>query len=255
MRVTILGCGASGGVPLPGCDCGVCRSGDPRNRRRRSSVLVEEGGAALLIDASPDLRDQLLCTGTMRLDAVLFTHAHADHCHGIDDLRLIVRLMRRPLDVWGDAATLAELDRRFGYCFVPPRPDEAWFRPVLNPRPIEGPFEAAGLTVVPFRQRHGERATTLGFRIGGFAYSTDVDRLPEEAFSVLDGVEAWVVDSQGYKENFVHSHVAQTLAWIDRVRPRRAVLTHMGHELDYARLAAELPPGVEPARDGLVIEI
>lgn len=255
MRVTILGCGASGGVPLPGCGCAVCRSGDPRNRRRRSSVLVEEGGAALLIDASPDLREQLLGTAITRLDAVLFTHAHADHCHGLDDLRLIVRLMRRPLDVFADPPTLAELDRRFSYAFVPPRPDEGWFRPVLNPLPIEGPFEAAGMPVVPFRQRHGERATTLGFRIGRFAYSTDADQLSDVAFAALAGVEVWVVDSQGYKENYVHSHVERTLGWIARVRPKRAVLTHMGHELDYARLAAELPSGVEPARDGLVLEL
>ena len=253
MRVTVLGCGASGGVPLVGCDCAVCRSSDPRDRRRRSSVLVERGGARLLIDASPDLRAQFLDAGVTRLDAVLFSHAHADHCHGIDDLRLICRAMDAALPAFGDQATLDELARRFGYAFEPMT--TSWFRPALEPRAIDGLFTVAGVPVVPFPQDHGPTMTTLGFRMGPFAYSTDVSDLPDDAFAALAGVDTWVVDCQSEAPTFVHSHLERTLGWIARVRPRRAVLAHMGHDFAYARLAARLPTGIEPGYDGLVLDM
>ncbi len=251
MRATVLGCGWSGGVPLVGCDCAVCRSDDPRNRRLRCSVLVEgDAGQRLLIDASPDLRQQLLDASVSRLDGILMTHAHADHCHGIDDLRLICRAMAGSLDLFGDRATLDELKTRFGYAFTTPREATAgWLS--LVPHEIAGPFVAGGLAVRPFRQAHGTATTTLGFRIGSFAYSTDLNGLDDAAFQVLEGVDVWVVDCQGVQPSPVHSHLDLTLAWIERVRPRRAVLTHLGHDFDFADLARRLPPGVEPARDGL----
>ena len=255
MRVTVLGCGASGGVPLLGCGCAVCASGEPRNRRRRSSVLIEAGAVRLLLDASPDLRAQLLEARVARLDAVLFSHAHADHCHGIDDLRLVCRAKDAALAVYGTPDTLDELRSRFGYAFELGCHAAGWFKPALEARVIDGPFEIGGLRVVPFEQRHGPKFTTLGFRVDGFAYSTDVSDLDEPAFDALAGIDTWVVDCQSRAPNYVHSHVEHTLGWIERVRPRRAVLTHMGHELDYGTLAAELPPGVEPGYDGLVLDV
>ena len=257
MRVTMLGCGPSWGVPRIGGSWGACDPADPRNRRRRVSVLVEEeGGAALLIDTSPDLREQLLDAQVKRIDAVLFTHAHADHLHGIDDLRSVNWLMQRGIPIFASAQTLSEINQRFGYVFDPVKPDRrsAYYKPVLQPQVIDGPFEAAGIPVMPFLQDHGF-SQTLGFRIGDFAYSTDVIRLDEGAFAALRGVRLWIVDCIRREAHVTHSHLAQTLAWIARVKPSRAVLTHMDESLDYATLARELPSGVEPGHDGLVIDL
>jgi phosphoribosyl 1,2-cyclic phosphate phosphodiesterase len=254
MRVTVLGCGASTGVPTIGPDWGRCDPNDPRNRRRRGSLLVETGGTVLLIDTSPDLREQLIDAGVRRLDAVLLTHAHADHLHGIDDLRSVNRLMRAAIPIYLDAQALAEIRSRFGYVFGPPPPDSRFYKPILVPHEISGCFSINGLEVVPFTQDHGF-STTLGFRVGGMAYSTDVTELGEDAFAALAGIELWIVDCLRREPHPTHSHLAKTLAWIARVKPRRAVLTHMDQSLDYSELMRELPPGVEPGRDGLAIEI
>jgi phosphoribosyl 1,2-cyclic phosphate phosphodiesterase len=254
MKVRILGCGASGGVPRLGGVWGACDPAEPRNLRRRASILVEEGATALLIDTSPDLREQLLDAGTKRLDAVLFTHAHADHLHGIDDLRSLNRLMRAPLPIYGDAQTLAAIAERFDYVFRPLAEGASFYKPTLSPRSIDGAFTVAGLEIVPFVQDHGF-STTLGFRIGAMAYSTDAVGLDEAAFAALEGVDLWIVDCLRYEPHPTHSDLAQTLAWIERVKPRRAVLTHMDIQLDYATLSRELPAGVEPAYDGLTLEL
>jgi phosphoribosyl 1,2-cyclic phosphate phosphodiesterase len=254
MRITVLGCGASWGVPAIGPDWGRCDPADPRNRRRRCSVLVETRGVLLLIDTSPDLREQLLGAGVSRLDAVLLTHAHADHLHGIDDIRIINRLIEKALPLHASPEAMAEVERRFGYILQPAIPGRLLYRPALTPRIIEGPFNAAGVPVVPFAQDHGH-STSLGFRIGNFAYSTDVTSLDETAFAVLAGIELWIVDCLRREPHPTHSHLAKTLAWIDRVRPRRAILTHMDQSLDYRELSAGLPAGVEPGYDGLTIEL
>jgi phosphoribosyl 1,2-cyclic phosphate phosphodiesterase len=254
MKVTMLGCGPSMGVPAVGNDWGDCDPHDPRNRRRRASVLIECRGKVVLIDASPDLRQQLLDAQVTRIDALIMTHAHADHLHGIDDLRGVNRLMKEPIEIYADAKTLAEIEQRFGYVFDAPPADGYFYKPVLTPHPIAGPFVAAGLPVAPFAQDHGY-STTLGFRIGAFGYSTDVTELDDAAFAVLAGVEFWIVDCLRYEPHTTHSHLAKTLSWIDRIKPRRAALTHMDRQLDYAALAAQLPPGVEPGRDGLVVEL
>ena len=256
MRVTMLGCGPSWGVPRIGGHWGACDPLNPKNRRRRVSVLVEEGGAVLLIDTSPDLREQLLAADVQRIDAVLFTHAHADHLHGIDDLRSVNWLMRSGIPIFAGAQTLAEINARFGYVFDPVKPDRrsAYYKPVLEPHVIDGPFSAAGIPVMPFVQDHGF-SQTLGFRIGGFAYSTDVVDLDEAAFAALRGVEFWIVDCIRREEHVTQSHLAKTLGWIERVKPRRAALTHMDESLDYATLCRELPRGVEPGHDGLVVEL
>jgi phosphoribosyl 1,2-cyclic phosphate phosphodiesterase len=253
MKVTVLGCGASWGVPAIGPDWGRCDPTDFRNRRRRCSLLVESRGAILLIDTSPDLREQLLDAGVSRLDAVLLTHAHADHLHGIDDIRIINHLIRKELPFYASPEALAEVERRFGYALLP-APEKPLYRPALIGQPIEGPFIAAGVPIVPFAQDHGF-SMSLGFRIGAIGYSTDVTSLDEIAFAALAGIELWIVDCMRREPHPTHSHLAKTLAWIDRVRPRRAVLTHMDQSLDYRELCAELPAEVEPGYDGLTIEL
>lgn len=250
----MLGCGASTGVPAIGPDWGRCDPADRRNRRRRASVLVEVGPVAILIDTSPDLREQLIDARVRRLDAVVMTHAHADHLHGIDDLRGLNRLMGQTIPLWADAATLAEIRRRFGYVLEPVSGSGRYDKPTLAPHEISGRFAIGDVDIVPFVQDHGFN-TTLGLRIGPMAYSTDVTALNDDAFAAIAGVELWIVDCMRRAPHPTHSHLEQTLAWIARVSPRRAVLTHMDHTLDYRELSAELPVGVEPGQDGLVIEL
>jgi phosphoribosyl 1,2-cyclic phosphate phosphodiesterase len=254
MRVTVLGCGPSTGVPVIGGSWGRCDPNDPRNRRRRVSVLVEVGAVTILIDTSPDLREQLLDAGVSWIDAVVMTHAHADHLHGIDDLRSVNRLMGSAIPLYADARTLAEIESRFGYVFKPVEPPGHFYKPTVVPHEIAGPFKIGGVSILPFAQDHGF-STTLGLRIGGFAYSTDVTELDDKAFAALEGIELWVVDCLRREPHPTHSHLAKTLSWIARVRPRRAVLTHMDQSLDYRELCLELPNGIEPGSDGLVIEL
>jgi phosphoribosyl 1,2-cyclic phosphate phosphodiesterase len=254
MRVTVLGCGASTGVPVIGGNWGRCDPNDPRNRRRRVSVLVEMGATVILIDTSPDLREQLLDARVTWINAVVMTHAHADHLHGIDDLRSVNRLMRSAIPLYADAGTLAEIANRFGYVFKPIDERGRFYKPTLVPHEIVGPFEIDGISVLPFVQDHGYSAT-LGLRIGGFAYSTDVTELDDNAFGALEDVDLWIVDCLRRDPHPTHSHLAKTLSWITRARPGHAVLTHMDQSLDYCELSAELPSGVEPGYDGLVIEL
>ncbi len=256
-RVTVLGCGGSGGVPLIGGDWGACNPANPRNRRRRVSILVEAGGRNILIDTSPDLRAQLLDAGVARIDAVLYTHDHADHCHGIDDLRFLSRESDRPpIPAYGTAPTLEALTQRFGYIFRQASGGSSLlYRPFLEPRTVDGPFRIGPVQVVPFEQDHGFGTTTTGYRIGGVAYSTDVVDLNDEAFAILEGLDLWIVDCLRFEPHPTHAHFERTLAWIERAKPRRAVLTHLNHMVDYDALAARCPPGVEPGYDGLVIEM
>ncbi len=254
MRVTILGCGGSGGVPLIGGYWGACNPDNPRNRRLRVSILVEEGGTTILVDTSPDLRQQLLRAGVSRLDAVLYTHTHADHLHGIDDLRPVNRSMNAPIDIYGSPETIADIRARFGYVFEPIRPGHGYYKPLLVPHEATGPFTVGDIEVVPFEQDHGFSMTT-GYRFGRVAYSTDVLELPEAAFRVLEGLDLWIVDCLRLRPHETHAHLDKALGWIARLRPRRAVLTHMNQTVDYDDLAARLPEGVVPAHDGLVLDI
>jgi phosphoribosyl 1,2-cyclic phosphate phosphodiesterase len=256
MRVTMLGCGPSWGVPRIGNVWGACDPDNPKNRRTRCAVLVEDHGNVVLIDTPPDLRQQLLAAQTTKIDAVLFTHAHADHSHGIDDLRSVNRMIGKPLPIYADPQTLDELKTRFRYIFAPVDAEArtAFYKPAVEPHEIAGPFTVAGMDVVPFVQDHGF-SKTLGFRFGRFAYSTDVFMLDEAAFAALAGVEVWIVDCIRYAVHVTHSHLERTLSWIERVKPRRAILTHMDESLDYDTLQRMLPAGVEPGYDGLVIEV
>ena len=260
-RVTILGCGGSAGVPQIGGvdgrgDWGACDPAEPRNRRTRSSIVIESGtGERLLVDTSPDMRMQLLACGVPRVDSILFTHAHADHVLGIDDVRILNRLVNRPLDAFATPRTLAELDKRFDYAFQP-WTQPYFFRPVLVPRAIEPGevVETAGLQVQVFEQDHGFMST-LGLRVGGFGYSTDVATLDESAFAALAGIDTWVVDCFQRQRHKTHANVEQVLEWTERLRPRRVVLTHMGIDVDWAWLQRRLPEHMEPGYDGMVLDV
>jgi phosphoribosyl 1,2-cyclic phosphate phosphodiesterase len=259
MKLTILGCGGSHGVPVisgnRGGNWGACDPAEPKNRRLRASVLIEGAGQRILVDTSPDLRQQLLGTDSGWLDAVVYTHAHADHLHGIDDLRMVNVLCKAPLDAYGNKAALEQIRTRFAYVLTPPDPAAQlqFYKPYLIPHEISGPFRIGDVEVVPFEQDHGF-SKTLGFRFGPIAYSTDVVGLDEAAFKALAGVKIWVVDAMRFESHVTHSHFARTLEWIARVKPERAILTHMNHMMDYRSVQALCPPGVEPAYDGLVVE-
>lgn len=255
MKVTVLGCGTSGGVPQVGLGWGDCDPAEPRNRRRRASILVEEAGTSILIDTSPDCREQLLDANVTHLDAILYTHAHADHCHGIDDLRWLCHAMGSEIPVYSDVETISALKHRFEYCFTPldPKAGRYFYKPVLTPHIVNDNFYINDLKVIPFIQDHGH-SISLGFRIGKFAYSTDVVELSDDAFHILHGIDTWIVDALQPGEHPTHAHLDKTLRWINRVRPRHSVITHMNTRMDYQTLKDELPASVEPAYDGMVLE-
>ncbi len=255
---TILGCGSSGGVPRPALGWGACDPNNPKNRRRRCSLLVERrsarGVTRVLVDTSPDLREQLLDADVDGLDGVLFTHDHADHTHGIDDLRGLYLRMRRKIDVHLDEPTARVLHARFGYCFMAPPGSE--YPPILAEhrivpgRPVRIDGQGGAIDTLPVLQDHGGVAS-LGFRFGNLAYSPDLKTMPPESAAALAGLDTWIVDALRYHPHPSHFSVAEALDWIARIGPRRAVLTNMHTDLDYEVLRASLPPHVEPAYDGM----
>jgi len=255
VRVTILGCGTSGGVPRPGGkggkgEWGAADPADPRNRRRRCSILVQGQDKTILVDTSPDLRAQLLDAEVERVDAVIWTHEHADQMHGIDDLRPFA-LRQGPIESWADRRTHDILMRRFGYCF---EAEHNFFNPIYRLSVIEGPFKAAGCPVVPFVQDHGTTCS-LGLRFGPVAYANDVVRLTEEALKIMAGVEVLIVDAMRFRPHPTHAHLDLALDWIERVGPKRAFLTNLHVDMDYAEVDRITPPNVQPCHDGLVIEV
>ena len=259
--VTILGCASSGGVPRPGTGWGKCDPAEPKNQRRRCALHVAlrgpDGVTSLLVDTGPDLRLQLIDNDIRRLDGVLYTHDHADHTHGIDDLRPIVIHMRARIPVWCDAQTSASLNERFGYCFT--TPDGSDYPPILDekrirdPEPIVVDGPGGAIEARPFRMRHGTQ-DALGFRFGDLAYAPDVSFMPPEAEAMLQGLDTLVIDALRDTPHPSHYSVSDALALIGRVRPRRAILTNLHTDLDYNALSARLPAGVEPAYDGMTIE-
>ncbi|MEM6941306.1 MAG: MBL fold metallo-hydrolase [Pseudomonadota bacterium] len=258
VRVTILGCGSSGGVPRLGGHWGSCDPTEPRNARRRCSALVErvtaEGTTSVLIDTSPDMRSQLLDAEVSRLDGVLYTHAHADHVHGIDDLRMIVINMRARLPVWADLPTRAALEARFGYAFI--QPEGSMYPPILNLNDIDGEVCVEGpggtLDFAPLLVKHGGM-DALGFRFNDIVYMPDVVEIPTDVWPSLNDLRCWIIDALRRDPHPTHSHLAKTLDWISQVRPAHAVLTNMHNDLDYRTLAAETPTHIDPAYDGMVL--
>ncbi len=259
-RFTILGCGSSGGVPRLGGHWGDCDPTNPKNARRRCSLLIErdgpEGTTRVLIDSSPDLRAQLLDAGVGELDAVVYTHAHADHTHGLDDLRMIVFNMRRRLPVWADEPTQADLLTRFAYAFQ--QPPGSNYPPICEMNTIDGPVTVTGkggaVTLTPFTVNHGN-IDALGFRVATLAYLPDVAEIPDAAWPLLADLDIWIVDALRRMPHPTHAHLARTLEWIERVRPARAVLTNMHVDLDHATVDAETPPHITPAYDGMVLTL
>ena len=262
MKVTLLGTGGSAGVPMIGGvdgsgDWGDCDPTEPRNRRTRSSIVIETTDKQrLLVDTSPDMRNQLLDCRIPGVDAILFTHAHADHITGIDDVRILNRIANRPLPAFATAQTLAEITSRFGYAFRPWEGPQ-FFRPVLEANTIcHGDIlETAGLSVRIFSQNHG-KVETLGLRVGDFGYSTDVVALNEDGFAALQGLDTWVVDCFLLNgPHWTHADLDTVLDWTERLKPRRVVLTHMGTEMDWAWMQDNLPSGIEAGYDGMVLDI
>ena len=258
LRFTILGCGSSGGVPRLGGHWGDCDPENPKNARRRCSMLVEKIGAKgttrVLIDTSPDLRSQMLDAGIGALDAVAYTHSHADHVHGIDDLRMIVFNMRARLPVWADGATQNDLLSRFGYAFV--QPHGSPYPPILDLFTIDGDFTVDGaggaIKLQPFEIKHGS-IDALGFRIGPLAYLPDVSDMTDDAWAALSGAECWVLDALRRTPHPSHSHLENSLNWIAKSGVPNAVLTNMHIDLDYETVLKETPDHITPAYDGLQI--
>ncbi len=263
LKTTILGCGSSPGVPRIGNDWGACDPNEPRNRRTRCSLLLEryetgETPTRVLVDAGPDMRAQLLAANVDFIDAVIFTHAHADHTHGIDDLRAFWINTHRLVDTYADEKTQAHLERAFGYCFARPLGSE--YPPILkhHAMAVDVPLTVHGaggpLIVTPFRQVHGD-IDSIGLRVGGLAYSCDVSDVPEGSLRYLADLDVWIVDALRYRPHPSHFTLDQAVAWSRLLKVRHAVLTHMHVDLDYATLRRDLPEGIEPAFDGMVIEL
>lgn len=253
VELLFLGTGTSAGVPMIGCHCAVCTSADPRDRRTRSSVVISYGTdprTRVLVDATPELRLQAVGNGVDRIEAVVFTHAHADHIMGLDDARRFNVVKGGPLDVWADATTHDVLRRVFGYAFGPPDPAVRLFRPHLVPRTIDGPFDINGVAWTPVPLLHG-RMPVLGFRVGNLAYCTDVSEIPESSFALLEGLDVLVLDALQHERHSTHFTLEQAVEAAGRIGARRTLFTHVAHGLAHAATNAELPPGMELAHDGL----
>ena len=254
IEVTILGCGSSGGVPLIGNIWGPCDPNDSRNTRRRVSILVKKNKKTFLVDTSPDLRMQMLDAKVKDVDAVLYTHSHADHVHGIDDLRAFCwqRKDNKPLPIYSDQYTIDQITNRFDYAFEnkygPAVPSLAANTISIGNNTIQG------VNVEAIKQIHG-KGFSLGYRFDNVAYSTDVNNLPNESMEQLKDLDLWIVDCVRYEPHYSHSHFDQTISWIKKLKPKRAILTHMGHWLDYNELKNKCPDNVEPGIDGMVIKV
>ena len=262
LTFTILGCGSSGGVPRPALGWGDCDPRNPKNRRRRTALLVERhqpsGITRVLIDTPPDLREQLIDAEADWLNGVFFTHEHADHTHGIDDLRAFFLKQRQLIDVYFDAPTAKTLHARFAYCFKSPPGSE--YPPILRAhalipgQPVTVMGQGGPVTALPFLQEHGD-IPSLGFRFGGLAYSCDLSGLPAESVATLAGLDVWILDALRYRPHPSHFSLADALSWIERLKPKHAILTNLHADLDYETLRQELPPHVEPAYDGMTISL
>ncbi len=252
VKLTMLGSGTSTGVPVVGCDCAVCRSTDPRNRRMRPGLRLELAGGSLIIDTSPDFREQALRFGIERVDAVLYTHSHADHVFGLDDLRIFNFRQRRSIPCFGSAETMNRMRQIFTYVFDDGQ--EGGGKPRLDLVAVRGPFDLLGESVVPIPVGHGDMEV-FGFRVGRFACVTDVNFISEESFELLAGVELLVLSALRYRPHPTHFSLAESIAVAQRIGARRTLLTHIAHDIDHARPLVDLPAGIELGYDGLVVAL
>ena len=249
VELLFLGTGTSAGVPMIGCHCEVCSSADPHDKRLRPSVLISSGGTRVLVDTTPELRIQCLNNRIDMIDAVVMTHAHADHLMGLDDVRRFNALRHGPLDVWAEPKTHEAMTRCFGYAFQEPAPDLKVFRPHLVPREIDGNFQIGPMTWQPIRLFHG-KLPILGFRVGNLAYCTDVNRIPDESWPLLENLDLLVLDALQYKSHTTHFSLDEALAVVERVKPNQTRFTHIAHALGHDAVNATLPANVKLAFDG-----
>jgi phosphoribosyl 1,2-cyclic phosphate phosphodiesterase len=256
MRLTFLGTGTSFGVPQIGCGCAVCRSTDPRDKRSRSGALVEAGGSTILIDTPPELRLQLIAGGFSHVDAVLYTHEHADHTNGIDDLRMFSVRQRRALPIYGPPETLERLRTSFSYIFDDVRAYEGTSKPSLALHSVEAgkTVDVAGVPVLPLAFRHGH-IRVFGYRIGGLAYITDVKSIPDAERRQLQGLDVLVLNALWWRAHPTHLSISEAIETAQALGARRTYLTHLTHETGHAELAGQLPEGIFPAYDGLTVEV
>jgi phosphoribosyl 1,2-cyclic phosphate phosphodiesterase len=253
MQITFLGTGTSNGVPVIGCDCAVCRSSDPRDKRTRTSAVVRADGQAILIDTTPELRIQALAQGLKRVDAVLYTHAHADHVAGFDDLRSFNFINQDTLDVYADSLTASIIEERFAYAFSNPFPFFGG-KPDLRLRQFDGPFTIGKTHVMPFPVGHG-RWTVQGFRFGNLVYLTDAKVIPPSSIEAMRDADVLVINALRDKPHPVHLSIDEALQVIDEVRPREAFLVHLSHEVSHVETSRRLPANVSLAFDGLTVEV
>jgi phosphoribosyl 1,2-cyclic phosphate phosphodiesterase len=253
MQLTMLGVGSSAGTPMLGCACSTCASSDPRNKRTRCSSIIQlNNGKTLLIDTGPDLRQQALREGLTQIDAVLYTHTHADHVHGIDDLRSFCQIQRSQIPLYGGHASMAHIAEKFGYALR--EPGNFWDLPVLKVNSINAPFELFGQTIIPIPVKHGN-SEIYGYRIGDIAYLTDVSAIPESSLELLQGLKVLLLDCLRVAAHFTHINLEQSLHYADLIRAESTYLIHMTHELEYVSLSAQLPGNVYVGYDGLKVSV
>jgi phosphoribosyl 1,2-cyclic phosphate phosphodiesterase len=249
IEILFLGTGTSAGIPMIGCDCEVCTSLDPHDKRTRPSVVISYANTRVLVDTTPELRLQCLANNVRLIDAVVYTHAHADHIMGLDDVRRFNALRNGPLDVWADQKTHATLSRCFGYAFSEPSPDQKVFRPHLVPRLIDGPFEIGGVRWTPIPLLHGDMPV-LGFRVGDLAYCTDVSEIPESSFALLTDLDVLVLDALQPQKHTTHFSLEEAIAAAQRINAKRTLFTHIAHRMAHQATNEHLPAGMSLAYDG-----
>ncbi|HEX4797633.1 MAG TPA: MBL fold metallo-hydrolase [Humisphaera sp.] len=249
IELLFLGTGTSAGVPMIGCDCDVCTSTDPHDKRTRPSVVISYQNTRVLVDTTPELRIQCLANNVRQIDAVVYTHAHADHIMGLDDVRRFNAIRNGPLDVWADQKTHAALLRCFSYAFLEPSPEQKVFRPYLIPRTIDGPFEIAGVHWIPIPLLHGDMPV-LGFRVGSLAYCTDVSEIPESSFALLNDLDVLVLDALQPQKHTTHFSLEEAIAAAQRINAKQTLFTHIAHRMPHQATNDQLPAGMRLAYDG-----
>ncbi|HZV61882.1 MAG TPA: MBL fold metallo-hydrolase [Methylophilaceae bacterium] len=253
MQLVLLGVGSSAGTPVIGCGCNTCHSENPKNKRTRCSAAIRLAtGETLLIDTGPDLRQQALRESLHRVDAVLYTHPHADHLHGIDDLRAFCQIQKQQIPLYGNAAVVEHITSKFAYALR--EPSNFWDLPILRMNQVDEPFSLFGQLITPIPVKHG-RVGILGYRVGNIAYVTDVSEIPDESLALLQGLDVLLLDCLRYIPHTTHIHLEQSLAYASLIKARQTYLIHMTHEMEYETLAAQLPPNVHVGYDGLRLEV